>query len=150
MMAAQIGSISKIEPILRIATMDVTFYDDPLQEPQPPEDVRLRQLGLYIYPDKRRVAVGFELTRFRDRPSLEVTITNEKGEHAGSLNVIETLTPNFTLTMHLRDKEPMDTYHIQVTVYYATPETEREDVDTRTVTFEVTEPGEQIFKFDIE
>jgi hypothetical protein len=128
--------------------MDITFFDDPLQSPQAPEEVRLRQLGLYIYPDKRRVAVGFELTRFRERPCLEVTITNEQGKLAGSLNVIETLTPNFSLTMHLRDKEPTDTYQIQVTVYYATPETEREDVDSRTATFEVIEPGEQIFKFD--
>jgi hypothetical protein len=130
--------------------MNVTFFDDPLQNPQAPEDVRLQQLGLYIYPDMRRVAVGFELTRFRERPSLEVTITNEQGKLAGSLNVIEVLSSNFNLTMHLRDQEPTDTYHIQVTVYYATPETEREDVDTRTATFEVTEPGERIFKFETE
>lgn len=130
--------------------MDITFFDDPLQGPLSPEEVRLRQLGLYIYPDKRRVAVGFALTRFQERPSLEVTITNEQGKLAGSLNVIEVLSPNFNLTMHLRDKEPTDIYHIQVTVYYATPETEREDVDTRTATFEVTEPGERIFRFETE
>lgn len=130
--------------------MNVTFFDDPLQGPEPPKDVRLQQLGLYIYPDKRRVAVGFALTQFRERPSLEVTITNEQGQLAGSLNVIEVLSPNFSLTMHLRDKEPAETYHIQVAVYYATPETEREDVDIRTATFEVTEPGEQIFRFDTE
>ena len=128
--------------------MDITFFDDPLQEPEPPEEVRLRRLGLFIYPDKRRVAVGFELTRFRERPSLEVTITNEQGEWAGSLNVIEVLSPNFSLTMHLRDKEPADSYQIEVTIYYATPETERRDVSTCRAIFAVVEPGEQIFKFD--
>lgn len=128
--------------------MNVTFFDDPLEGPQLPEDVRMKQLGLYIYPDKRRVAVGFELTRFKERPSLEVTITNEQGKVAGSLSVIEVLSTNFSLTMHLRDKEPTDSYHIEVTIYYATPETERQNVNTVTATFSVVEPGEQIFKFD--
>ena len=128
--------------------MNVTFFDDPLQEPSAPEDVRMKQLGLYVYPDKRRVAVGFELTQFRQRPSLEVTITDEQDKVAGSLNVIEVLSPNFSLTMHLRDKEPADTYQVEVTIYYATPETERQDVHTCQATFIVAEPGEQIFKFE--
>ena len=129
--------------------MNVTFFDDPLQEPESPREVRMKQLGLFVYPDKRRVAVGFELSRFGERPSLEVTITNEQGKLAGSLNVIEVLSTNFSLTMHLRDKEPTDTYHIEVTIYYTTPETEREDVDTCSATFAL-EPGEQIFKFEAE
>ncbi|MCB8942683.1 MAG: hypothetical protein H6658_02790 [Ardenticatenaceae bacterium] len=128
--------------------MNVTFFDDPMEGPLPPEEVRMRQLGLYIYPDKRRVAVGFELTRFRERPSLEVTITNEEGKVVSSLNVIEVLSPNFSLTMHLRDSEPANSYHIAVTIYYATPETERQDVNTCNATFTVAEPGEQIFKFE--
>lgn len=128
--------------------MNVTFFDDPLEGPQSPEEVRMKQLGLYVYPDKRRVAVGFELTRFRERPSLEVTITNEQGKLAGSLNVIEVLSTNFNLTMHLRDKEPTDTYHIEVVIYYATPETERQNVSTCSADFTIVEPGEQIFKCD--
>jgi hypothetical protein len=128
--------------------MNVTFFDDPMQGPLPPEEVRIKQLGLYIYPDKRRVAVGFELTRFKERPSLEVTIINAHGKLAGSLNVIETLNPNFSLTMHLRDQEPTEAYDIEVVVYYATPETEREDVYTARATFMAVEEGEQIFKFD--
>jgi hypothetical protein len=128
--------------------MNVTFFDDPMQGPLPPEEVRIKQLGLYIYPDKRRVAVGFELTRFKERPSLEVTIINANGKIAGSLNVIETLNPNFSLTMHLRDQEPTEAYDIEVVVYYATPETEREDVYTARATFMAVEEGEQIFKFD--
>ena len=130
--------------------MNVTFFDDPLEEPQSPEDVRMKQLGLYIYPDRRRVAVGFELTKFRKRPSLEVTITNGQGQPAGSLNVIEVLSPNFSLTMHLRDAEPTDPYHIEVTIYYATPETERENVNTCTAAFTTTEAGEQVSKFEAE
>lgn len=126
--------------------MNITFFDDPADAPKPRHEVALKQLGLYIYPDMRRVAVGFELTRFIERPSLEVTITNARGEWAGSLNVIETLSPNFSLTMHLRDKEPTENYEAKVVVYYATPETPREDVYSKTFTFAVLQEGEQIFK----
>lgn len=128
--------------------MNVTFFDDPFATPEPPENVRLKQLGLYLYPDLRRVAVGLELTRFQQRPSAEITITNEQGKVAGSLTVIELLSPNFNLTMHLRDKEPAEQYQIEITLYYATPETERQDVHTSHATFKALEPGEQIFKFD--
>jgi hypothetical protein len=125
--------------------MNVTFFDDPLEGPNAPDDVRVKQIGLFIHEDGRRVMVGFELTKFRERPSIEVIITNAKGILASSLSVIETLTPNFSLTMHLRDKEPTDIYHVKVIVYYATPETERQNVHSCQATFNITQPGEQIF-----
>ena len=124
--------------------MNVTFFDDPLS--QEPEDVRIRKVGFYVYEDKRRVAVGFNLTPFRERPSVEATIVNERGELAGSLNVIEVLRPNFSLTMHLRDKEPTATYMARVVVYYATPETQRQDVDELRATFAINKRGDQIFE----
>ncbi len=77
--------------------MDIQFFDDPLEGPRPREDVRIKQIGLFLYPEVRRLAFGIELTRFRERPSIEVIITNGDGQPAGSLHVIETLTPNFTL-----------------------------------------------------
>lgn len=131
--------------------MNITFFDDPLEGPQGREDVKLEQLGLYIYPDRRRVAVGFELTPFRERPSLEVTITNARGEKAGSLSVIEALSPNFSLTVHLRDQEPTEQYQIEVVVYYAgSPEDGRQVVYTQSAVFDVSEPGEQIFRGEAE
>ena len=131
-----------------VLSMNITFYDDPLA--QEPQDVRLRQLGLFVYEDLRRIAVGFELTPFRERPSIEAIVTNEAGQWAGSLTVIETLTPNLTLTMHLRDELPTNQYTMQVIVYYATPETERRNVDAVTVTFPVMEAGEQVFQFPVD
>ncbi|MEM7112918.1 MAG: hypothetical protein AAF614_10840 [Chloroflexota bacterium] len=122
---------------------NITFFDDPLA--QSPKDVKIKQLGLYIYPDSRRVAVGFDLTPFIERPCIEITITNKYGEPAGSLNVIEPNATNFSLTMHLRDKMPTDNYKLTATIYYQTPETDREDGFSKTVTFDATQPGEQIF-----
>lgn len=129
--------------------MDIKFFDDPLEEPRPREEVRIRQIGLYLYPDLRRMAFGVELTPFRERPSIEVTITNGQGAPAGSLHVIETLTPNFSLTMHLRDAETANPYTLSALLYYSWPEKrERMEIERREVSFEVLNPGEIIFKFD--
>ncbi len=125
--------------------MDIQFFDDPLQNPKSREDVRIKQIGLFVYDDLRRMAVGLELTPFLERPSIEITLSNGKAEPAGSLNVIENLSPNFSLTMHLRDAETVNPYQITATIYYATPETERVDVDTQTVQFTLEQPGEIIF-----
>ena len=127
--------------------MDVQFFDDPLQGPRSREDVRIKQIGLFIYEGGRRLMFGLELTPFRERPSVEVTLTNAEGRPAGSLHVIDTLTPNFSLTIHLRDDEITEPYQLTATVYYATPETERTDVHSKTITFLASQPGEQIFKF---
>ncbi len=123
--------------------MQIQFFDDPLETPKSREDVRLNELGLYVYPDGRRVAVGFDLTPFLEKPCIEVRVVNERGEPAGWLNVIETIETNFSLTMHLRDKEPAQRYEVTAVVYYATPETERMDVHKLVKTFDATQVGEQ-------
>jgi hypothetical protein len=71
------------------------------------------------------MAFGAELTPFIERPSLEVTIINGEGVPAGSLNVIETLTPNFNLTMHLRDLETVNPYELTAVLYYSWPDREK-------------------------
>lgn len=128
--------------------MDIKFFDDPLEQPRPREEVRIRQIGLYLYPDLRRMMFGVELTPFVERPSIEVIITNGEGTPAGSLHVIETLTPNFSLTMHLRDPETINPYTLTAVLYYSWPDREKIEIERREVTFEVTEPGEKLFKFN--
>jgi hypothetical protein len=123
--------------------MEIRFYEDPMEAPKPREEVRIRQLGLFVYEDRRRVAVGFELTPFLERPSIEVRVSNAQGLPAGSMHIVDTVETNFTLTMHLRDKEPTDTYSVKATLYYASPETGRSDVHTRTAEFDTTRPGAQ-------
>jgi len=129
--------------------MDIKFFDDPLEQPRPREDVRIRQIGLFLYPDLRRLAFGIELTPFTERPSIEVNITNGEGKPAGSLHVIETMTPNFSLTMHLRDEAIANPYVLTAVLYYSWPEDrERIEVERREVSFDVAQPGELLFKFD--
>ena len=123
--------------------MDINFFDDASKAPKSREDVRLQQLGLYLHEDRRRVSVGFDITPFIERPCIEVTAVNDRGERAGSLHVIETLEANFSLVMHLRDKEPTDKYEIKAVLYYATPETERMDVHSLSRTLDLNQVGEQ-------
>ena len=124
--------------------MRVNFFDDPNHTPKPREEVRLKQLGIHVYSDRRRVAIGFEITPFLEGPSIEVTLRNERDEKAAALNVIESNETNFSLTMHLRDTEPTDVYYAEVTLYYAKPDSDKMIVDNQTATFDVTQPGDQL------
>ncbi len=123
--------------------MEIKFFDDSFGMPKSREDVRFNRLGLFLYEDLRRVAVGFDITPFLEPPSIQMTIRNPQGEEVSSLYVIETVDQNFHLTMHLRDEEPSDMYEVTAVLYYATPEKERIDVDTVRRTLDATSPGEQ-------
>lgn len=124
--------------------MQIDFFDNPGETPKSREDVRIKQLGLFLFEDRNRVAVGFDITPFLERPCIEVKLTNANGEPAGSLNVIDTLDTNFSLTMHLRDREKTDTYEVSVVVYYAHPEEEeRMVVHSFTRQLDRTVVGEQ-------
>lgn len=123
--------------------MRIHFYDDPEGGPKAKDAVRFNRLGLYMYPEKRQVAVGFDITPFFEKPSIEVTITNEAGERAASLTVIEAMQPNFSLIMHLRDQVPSDTYQVEATLYYSSVEDGRQIVDQIEKNLDATQEGEQ-------
>lgn len=123
--------------------MEIKFFEDPLEGPRSREEVRIERLGLFLFEDRRRVQVGMAITPFLERPSIDVRIYNPQGQEVSSLHVIETLDTNFSLTMHLRDKEPAEQYEVNATLYYATPETERENVHQISKTLDATKPGEQ-------
>ena len=127
--------------------MQINFFDDPAQQPKSREDVRIKQIGVFVHEDGRKISFGLELTPFLERPSIQVEITNGAGEAAGALTVIESMTPNFSLIIHLRDEEVTDPYELLAIIYYATPETEPVKVDSQTVSFKAALPGEQIFSF---
>ncbi len=128
--------------------MRINFFDDPLETPRAREEVRFNKLGLYVHEGGRRIAVGFDITPFLEKPSIEVRVVNEQGESAGLLNVIHTHERNFSLTMHLRDKEPTAVYHITAVLYYiAEPGDPRQVVHTVAANFDTTKPGDQTAVF---
>jgi hypothetical protein len=124
--------------------MEIQFFDDPGRSPRTRDDVRFNQLGLYVHPGGRQVAVGFDITPFLERPSIEVTITNERQQVAATLTVIEAMNPNFSITMHLRDREPTEAYEVDASLYYISLETgEKLVIDRLVKTLDVTQEGEQ-------
>ena len=122
----------------------ISFFDDGMELGKERADVRLKNLGVFVYEDGRRIAIGFELTPFRERPSLEVIAINAHGEEAGSMTVIEALSPNFSLTLHLRDREPTADYELEAKVYYQEDgKRERLVVDQKQTSFDATQVGDQ-------
>ena len=90
---------------------------------------------------------GLELTPFLERPCIDVEISNSDGRPAGSLSVIEQMTPNFSLVLHLRDEQSADPYQMRVVIYYTTPESDPVDVDEQIVAFDSEKPGENLYQF---
>jgi hypothetical protein len=123
--------------------MRINFYDDPSQSHRAPKDVRITEMTVSPYPDGRRVALKLALTPFRQRPSVDLTVANARGEQAASLTVIETIDPNLSLTVHLRDKEPAGPYEARAELYYVLPEEGRVVVHSQTATFDATPPDSQ-------
>jgi hypothetical protein len=127
--------------------MQIEFFHDPQNQPRSREEVRMKQIGLFVHDDGPKVTFGVELTPFLERPCIDVDIFNAAGERAASLSVIETMTPNFSLVMHLRDGGQTGPYELTAVVYYTTPETDPQLVDRQTIRFDAAEPGEHIFPF---
>ncbi len=123
--------------------MRVQFYDDLDGGPRSREEVRLNELGLFVYEDRLRVAVGFNLTPFLERPSILVRVTNAGGEEAASLSVIEAMQPNFNLTLHLRDSGAGDPYEVETIIYYLSEDGDRQISDRQVKSFSVATPGDQ-------
>jgi hypothetical protein len=123
--------------------MRITFHDDPTPARRAPADVRIDEINLSVYPEGRRVAVTLAITPFQQRPSVELTVTNSQGQPAGALTVIEAFETSFSLTIHLRDKQPTASYELYAEVYYHFPDQARLVADSKRVQFNVTQPGLQ-------
>lgn len=125
------------------AAMRIQFYDDPSGGLHPREEVCFNQLGLFVYEDEKRVALGFDLTPFAERPSIQVNVVDSEGQEAANLTIIEALQPNFNITIHLRTKSPNGVYHLEALLYYIDEDGNRLVVDSTKKSFDVTQPGEK-------
>jgi hypothetical protein len=123
--------------------MRIEFFDNPLQESRSRGEVRFNRLGIYVFEDRQRIAVGFDITPFRERPSIDVSIVNNTGAEEASLSIIEAMQSNFNLTMHLREPVADHQYKIQALLYYRTAGGDREVVDKLSRLFDLNEVGEQ-------
>lgn len=94
---------------------EIEFFDE---VPQPPEEVKILELGARVYPDGRRVRINVKVTPFLERPNLEFSITNAEGQEVSSLSMIESMDHTFELTAHLRGPQPSGRYTLRGELFY--------------------------------
>lgn len=123
--------------------MRIQFHEDPVWELRSREEVRFKRLGLFMYDDGRRFAIGFELTPFQERPSIQVFVADDSGNEQTSMTVIEAMQPNFSLTMHLPEEAEPQNLKVTAVIYYEFPEQGREVVDKMSTMLDTSKPGEQ-------
>jgi hypothetical protein len=106
------------------------FLQDPDEVRLPPEDVRLLDMVATPQPGSPRVKINLELTPFKKRPNLEVTITAPSGKQAAHVSILEAMQRKMEFTMHLRQVEPGSEYSLESVVYYQRlPEPSEEPVE---------------------
>jgi hypothetical protein len=100
--------------------MDI-FFSDPSETPLPPEEVRIRDLRVEPWSDRRRVKVYLEVDPFQKRPNLDVAILDGEGQEISDISLIETMSRKMEFTMHLREESPGSQYTIKAVLYYTSP-----------------------------
>lgn len=110
---------------------------DPDQVPLPPEEVRIRAVNVEPYPDGRRLRLKIELTPFQAPPNLEVWVENVDEERIAHTNIIGTMTPQMSLTMHLKGKNVVGVHRLWLMLSYE----EEGEIERRPFEFEISEPA---------
>jgi len=98
--------------------MDI-FFQDPDSIPLPPDAVRLRSVKAELSPDQRRVRVAIQIDPFLKPPSLELTLTDARGDELAQTHIIETATPQLELILHIRKPDPSQPYILTVLLFYS-------------------------------
>ncbi|HBX70831.1 MAG TPA: hypothetical protein DEH25_15995 [Chloroflexi bacterium] len=98
--------------------MDIQFTD--LSEiPVPPDEVRIRDLGVTPYSDGVRLRLSLELTPFLKPPSGEIFITDLLGNPVAAVNFIEAIDAKMQYTLHLRSADPHGEFTARVIIFYS-------------------------------
>lgn len=111
------------------------FAYQPAEEGLPPQDVRIVELSAEPWHDSsHRVRVTLELTPFLQKPDIEVILASQDNVPVASINIVESIDPRMTFTMHIRSDALEDVYLLQAKVTYADQGT----VDEKTISFETS------------
>ena len=123
--------------------MRIQFYEDPIRRPRARQEVRFNQLGLFMHEDRGRFVVGFDLTPFEERPSIQVFVSDESGENVASLTIIDSIKTNFHVTMHLPNNQRNSLYKVSALLFYQVKDNEKIIVDEISKKLDSSKPGEQ-------
>jgi hypothetical protein len=101
--------------------MDIQFFNNGAEAPQPPENVKIEAVNVAPYPDGLRVHAEVKVTPFRERPNLMLVIHDDDDNIVSELSIIETMHANMEFTMHLRGVDnPEGAYSLTVELFYKT------------------------------
>jgi len=85
----------------------------------PPDEIRIKNVSASPYPDNRRVKVTVEVTPFRERPNLEITLLDADGRPVANTSAIGLMNFTTSYVMHLRGiQDSAGEYTIRVQVFY--------------------------------
>ena len=106
-------------------------------EPQSPENIRIRNVKLELYPDRRRVKVGIRLTPFIDPPNIDINVQDASENLVANATIIGASEPELDLTLHLRGEVGVGEYTFHLTLGYQ----ENESIDRSELTLQIPELG---------
>lgn len=98
--------------------MDI-FFTDPDDAPVPPEEVRIRSLTAKPYADKKRIRISLVVTPFQERPYGEIVILNQDEKEVAIANIIEPMSNQIDVTLHLRSKNTVGKYKVLASISFA-------------------------------
>jgi hypothetical protein len=114
--------------------MNINIFDDPSLVPQPRDHVRIEQVRVTPYEDRRRVFVEVHVTAFQERPNLLLVMRDREGKIVNEASIIATMHPKMEFTMHMRMADTAGEYTLLVELFY---ETRNPPLDRREVSFTI-------------
>ncbi|XWX04956.1 hypothetical protein VZO05_05245 [Aggregatilineales bacterium SYSU G02658] len=112
--------------------MNINIFDDPSLVPQPRDKVRIENVTVTPYEDRRRVFIEVRVTAFQERPNLLIAMVDHTGAVVNEASVIATMHTKMEFTMHMRMANPEGNYKLRVELFY---ETRNPPLDHREVSF---------------
>jgi hypothetical protein len=113
---------------------DIQFFNSD-QVPQPKSQIKIEDLALELYPDRRRIWINIKVTPFQERPNLFLVARNTDDVIVGELSIIETMHADMEFTLHIRNvDEPAGDYELVADLFY---ETRNPPQDQHRVTFSI-------------
>ena len=114
------------------------FINDPSIPRYPPAEVHLLDLRADSDPDRKRLRVTLELTPFKQRPIIELDLTDSAGTEVASASIIEPVGWKLELTLHIRKTGPTNgKYTLSASLSYP----ELGEIDRRILVIEVPIPA---------
>lgn len=105
--------------------LNMEFFFPELSEdggnlPVPPEEMRFLELRAEPVRDDGplRTRVYIEVTPFRQRPHIDVALTNAEGDEIASVNIIEPMQRKNVITLHIRGPQQSGAFTLHARLYY--------------------------------